>query len=122
MVNPSEHQAYSLKSEEEEAVKPFKPATVASGEAPKNDTPKDKGMKTPGAFPCSICDYVAKTEQGLKVHMTRSHPESKEENNNEKKEQEVKKAEEEKVEEAVETPEIAPEVAGEVRVEVKKEE
>lgn len=114
-VNPSEHQAHPLKSEKEEVVEPTViPATVASGEAPKDDTSKDKGMKTLGAFKCPMCNYIAKTEQGLKVHITRSH--------NEKEEQEVKKPEEEKVEETIETPEVAPEVAAEVKIEVKKEE
>ena len=52
MVNPSEHQAYSLKSDEE--VKPIESRIV-------------------GEFSCPKCDYVAKTTQGLKLHMTKNH-------------------------------------------------
>lgn len=114
-VNPSEHQSYPLN-------KPDVKTPEIEGEEVKH---KDKGMKTPGIFPCSLCDYIAKTEQGLKVHMTRSHPEPKEEETKEeiKNEKETKESQEptkEKVEEKVKTPEVKDEVKDKVQKEVKK--
>ena len=120
MSNPSEHQAYPLNKSSENS----KSIAVDVGEAPENKKLVDKGMKTPGKFPCSICDYVAKTEQGLKVHMTRSHPELKsegesleapveiKETKNEEEKQEVQEPTKEEVEEKVKTIKISVETPG----------
>jgi len=106
IVNPSEHQAYALdKSEVERPIVSNTP--VVEGR------PKGVGKKTHGAFRCPICKHIAKTEQGLKVHITRSHPEGiiKEveevkEIKNEEKTKEVQEPKKEENKEAVETPEV----------------
>lgn len=51
----------------------------------KEDTPQDLTDKIKGQtqkdeqFPCTLCDFVAVSERGLKKHITQSHPEPKKE-------------------------------------------